>query len=133
MRQYIVSHRWQLLGPTLFVLLAAILLLFAQTAVPALDGLVIRLGAPEWNAAADATVTDTASGIHPADRKFFGNAYVNTRDPDILTMSGVHAADRKFFDNAYMSATASDNVSLSDVHPADRKFYTQSYGPGNTR
>jgi hypothetical protein len=39
-----------------------------------LDGLAIRLGAPEWDVAADATVTDPASGIHPADRKFFGNA-----------------------------------------------------------
>ena len=124
MNRYAFSYRWQLVGIGLLGLLALAFLLFTQAS--SLDTPVIQGRAAGNEAPSGAADVELLTGIHPADRKFYGDGYAiyGGATGNAYTWDSVHPADRKFL---HASGSDADNAA-ERVHPADRKFFMAAAG-----
>lgn len=127
MNRYVSLYRWQLIGMSLLVLVALLFMFFVQA--PSLSLPQIQRPAANEVAPGAANV-ELPTGIHAADRKFYGNGYAIYRDAaaNSYTLDTVHPADRKFFDTgASIVGPIEAPDPLAHAHPADRKFFTSTY------
>ena len=128
MNRYISWYRWQLIGAGPLALLALLLLIYMLA--PSLS--VPAIQRPAGNeAASGAAMVELPAGIHPADRKFYGNGHANygSAAGTTNTLESVDGADRKFFTNSWATAARAGIADpLANVYPADRKFFTSAYG-----
>lgn len=104
MNRHVSLYRWHLIGISLLGLLALLFMFVVQAPSPGIPE-IQRPAAGE--AAPGAADVELPAGIHPADRKYYGDGY------------------------AIYTGTTSSSYTLDSVRPADRKFFASTYVRGS--